>query len=116
MKKVFPLVFACLFTLTVGAQNVSYYYPEEFYFVKEVAATNFTGKNFRFEIAVKSDPADTLSKVRIHGVGLGKGPDDFLKSNYTLETRDEQEWTIYTGCGHRATRSRKALVLCGRKW
>jgi hypothetical protein len=99
MKKVFPILFACLFTLSSFAQNALYHYPEEFYFVKEVSAKDFSGKNFRYEIAVKSDPADTLSKVRIHGVGVGKGADDFLKSNFTVETRTEQEWTIYTVIG-----------------
>jgi hypothetical protein len=99
MKKEFAILFACLFTLSSFAQNALYHYPEEFYFVKEVAAKDFSGKNFRYEIAVKSDPADTLSKVRIHGVGVGKGPDDFLKSNFTVETRTEQEWTIYTVIG-----------------
>jgi hypothetical protein len=99
MKKVFPILFTCLFTISSFAQNVLFHYPEEFYFVKEVPATAIAGKNFRYEIAVKSDPADTLSKVRIHGVGVGKGPDDFLKSNFKVETRTEQEWTIYTVVG-----------------
>ncbi len=99
MKKVFPILFACLFTLSSIAQNASYHFPEEFYFVKEVPATAYSGKNFRYEIAVKSDPADTLSKVRIHGVGVGKGQDDFLNSDFKVETRTEQEWTIYTVIG-----------------
>ena len=100
MKKVFPILLACFFALSAFAQkNVSYHYPEEFYFVKEVSAVTYGGKNFRYEIAVKSNPADTLSKVRIHGVGVGKGSDDFLKSNFTVETRTEQEWTIYTVVG-----------------
>lgn len=100
MKKVFPILFSCLFALSSFSQNnISYHYPEEFYFVKEVITTQFTGKNFRYEIAVKSDPADTLSKVRIHGVGVGKGSDDFLKSPFTVETRTEQDWTIYTVIG-----------------
>jgi hypothetical protein len=99
MKKVFLILFACLFTITSFAQTALYHYPEEFYFVKEVSAKEFSGKNFRYEIAVKSDPADTLSKVRIHGVNVGKGPDDFLKSNFSVETRSEQDWTIYTVVG-----------------
>ena len=99
MKKVFPVLFACLFTISASAQNAVYHYPEEFYFVKEVPVTAYAGKNFRYEIAVKSDPADTLSKVRIHGVNVGKGPDDFLNSNFKVETRTEQEWTIYTVIG-----------------
>lgn len=99
MKKVFPVLFACLFTISASAQNAAFHYPEEFYFVKEVPATAYAGKNFRYEIAVKSDPADTLSKVRIHGVNVGKGPDDFLNSDFKVETRTEQEWTIYTVIG-----------------
>lgn len=99
MKKVFPVLFACLFALSAFAQNAVYHYPEEFYFVKEVPVTAYAGKNFRYEIAVKSDPADTLSKVRIHGVNVGKGPDDFLNSDFKVETRTEQEWTIYTVIG-----------------
>lgn len=99
MKKVFPILFFCLFAISSFSQNALYHYPEEFYFVKEVPAAAFAGKNFRYEIAVKSDPSDTLSKVRIHGVGVGKGADDFLKSNFTVETRTEQEWTIYTVVG-----------------
>jgi hypothetical protein len=99
MKKVFPILFATLFTITSFAQNVNYHYPEEFYFVKEVSTVGYAGKNFRFEIAVKSDPADTLSKVRIHGVGVGKGQDDFLNGEFKVETRTEQEWTIYTVVG-----------------
>lgn len=99
MKKVFPILFACLFALSSFAQNVVYHYPEEFYFVKEVAASTYAGKNFRYEIAVRSNPADTLSKVRIHGVGVGKGPNDFLGGEFEVETRTEQDWTIYTVIG-----------------
>lgn len=99
MKKVFPALLACLFTISAFAQNTGFHYPEEFYFVKEVPAAAYAGKNFRYEIAVRSDPADTLSKVRIHGVNVGKGPDDFLNSDFKVETRTEQEWTIYTVVG-----------------
>jgi len=99
MKKAYSFLFACCFALPVLAQQPVYHFPEEFYFVKEVPATEFKGKNFRFEIAVKENPADSLSKVRIHGVNVGKGPDDFLKSEFTVEKRIEQEWSIYTVVG-----------------
>lgn len=99
MKKVSLLLLASLFAITSFAQNAFYHYPEEFYFVKEVSATEYAGKNFRYEIAVKSHPADSLSKVRIHGACVGKGPDDFLASDFKVETRTEQEWTIYTVIG-----------------
>ena len=99
MKKVYPLLFACLFSVSSFAQTSWYHYAEEFYFVKEVNVSDYAGKNFRYEIAVKSDPADSLSKVRIHGIGVGKGPDDFLNSDFSVESRVEQDWTIYTVVG-----------------
>jgi len=99
MKKVFSLLLVCLFTLSCFAQTSWYHYAEEFYFVKEVPVARYSGKNFRYEIAVRSNPADSLSKVRIHGTGVGKGPDDFLNSDFAVESRTEQEWTIYTIVG-----------------
>jgi threonyl-tRNA synthetase len=101
MKKICAIFFASLCVLSsYGQTPVSWYhYTEEFYFVKEVSVIPLQGKNFRYEIAVKANPADTLSKVRIHGVGVGKGADDFLHSDFTVETRTEQDWTIYTVIG-----------------
>jgi hypothetical protein len=99
MKKAYPFIFACLFSVSSFAQTSWYHYAEEFYFVKEVNVSDYVGKNFRYEIAVKSDPADSLSKVRIHGIGVGKGPDDFINSDFTVESRTEQDWTIYTVIG-----------------
>jgi hypothetical protein len=101
MKKIAILllsVFASLYSFS-QLQPAWYHYAEEFYFVKEVPVSKLTGKNFRYEIAVKSDPSDTLSKVRIHGIAVGKGQDDFLKSDFIVESRTEQDWTIYTIIG-----------------
>ena len=99
MKKsiLFPLFIFCF--VVSFSQTVSYHFAEEFYFVKEVPVTNFIGKQFRYEIAVRSSPADTLSKIRIHGIASGKGKDNFFKSNFVLESRIEQDWTIYTIAG-----------------
>lgn len=101
MKKIVIIFFTCVCALTAAAQTPAswYHFAEEFYFVKEVPATGLQGRNFRYEIAVKADPTDTLSKVRIHGIGVGKGQEDFLNSNYRVETRQEQEWMIYTVVG-----------------
>ena len=82
--------------ITSFAQSVSYHYAEEFYFVKEIAVSKYKGKQFRYEIAVRSTPADSLSKTRIHGIACGKGKEDFLKSNFIQESRQEQDWMIYT--------------------
>ena len=99
MKK---LLFICLLAsacFTSQAQSQWYYYAEEFYFVKEVPVKEFRGKNFRYEIAVKAQPSDTLSKVRVHGINVGKGREDYIHTDFNLETRVEQDWTIYTVAG-----------------
>ena len=98
MKKAVTVFFTGLFCLSATAQN-QYHYSEEFYFVKEIPVNTFQGKNFRYEIAVHSEAADSLSRVRIHGIAAGAGKDDFIKSNYTVESRQEQNWTIYTVIG-----------------
>lgn len=100
MKKSFLFFAVILFSIICYSQRaVQYHYAEEFYFVKEIPALSLRGKQFRYEIAVRSNPADTLSKIRIHGIAAGKGSDDFIKSDYELETRSEQDWTVYTVVG-----------------
>ncbi|WP_276479569.1 hypothetical protein [Paraflavitalea pollutisoli] len=101
MKKIVSIFFACLCAYVSNAQTPAswYHYTEEFWFVKEVPASSLQGKNFRYEIAVKADPADSLSRARIHGVGIDAGQQHLLNSGFTVETRTEQEWTIYTVVG-----------------
>jgi hypothetical protein len=100
MKKVLYIFFACLCASTsYGQTPVSNHYTEAFYFIKEVPTDYFGGLNFRYEIAVKATPADTLSKVRIHAVGLKKDNSEAPAGNFSIETRQEQEWTIYTLVG-----------------
>ena len=100
MKAALLLVFALSVMLRLSAQNEWFYFPDEIYFVKEVAAKEFRGKHFRYQIAVQSNATDTFSKVRINGVGVGKGPDDFLNnSNFTKGYYTENNWTIYTITG-----------------
>ena len=87
-------------TLVSDAQQANWYhFTEEFYFVKEVPAVKYRGKNFRYEIAVKSNPSDTNSKVRVHGIGVGKHNADYLNGSFRIENRQEQDWTIYTIVG-----------------
>lgn len=92
------MLLACA-CLSASSQSQWYYYAEEFYFVKEVPVKDYRGMNFRYEIAVRSNPADTLSKVRVHGINVGKGREDFIASDFSIETRQEQAWTIYTIVG-----------------
>ena len=101
MKKVLLLLLPLCCTLLADAQNnqSNFYYAEGFYFVKEVPVLGYRGKNFRFEIAVKSNPSDTNSKAHIHGAAVGKTKEEILDNNYKIETRSEQDWTIYTVVG-----------------
>jgi hypothetical protein len=100
MKPALLLAFALGLMLRLAAQNEWYYFPDEIYFVKEVPAKEFRGKHFKYEIAVKADAADTFSKVRINGVGVGKGPDDFLNNSaFTKGYYTENNWTVYTITG-----------------
>ena len=99
MKRIYLLSLLACATLSGFSQSQWYYYTEEFYFVKEVPVKEFRGKNFRYEIAVKETPSDTLSKVRVHGINIGKGKEEFINSHFSVESRIEQEWTIYTIVG-----------------
>jgi hypothetical protein len=109
MKKtlLFPLFIFCF--IAAFAQSATYHFAEEFYFVKEISVTNHTDKQFRYEIAVKSNPEDTLSKTRIYGIAAGKRKEDFIKSDFISESRVEQEWTIYTIAGRVQDEDEKLL-------
>jgi len=100
MKAIILLAFAIGSALQSSAQNEWYYFPDEIYFVKEVPAKEFRGKHFRYEIAVKASATDTFSKVRINGVGVGRGKDDFLNNaSFTKGYHIENGWTVYTITG-----------------
>ncbi|MFM9909140.1 MAG: hypothetical protein ACKVOW_07325 [Chitinophagaceae bacterium] len=99
MKRILLFTILVYATLSGFSQSQWYYYAEEFYFVKEVSVKEFRGKNFRYEIAVRENPSDTLSKVRIHGINVGKGKEEYINSDFALESRKEQEWTIYSIVG-----------------
>jgi hypothetical protein len=99
MKKTLLFPLFLIFFIASSGQSGWYHFAEEFYFVKEISISNYKGKQFRYEIAVRSNPADTFSKIRIHGIASGKGREDFIKSNFVVESRGEQEWTIYTVIG-----------------
>lgn len=101
MKKLLALLSVlCCIQLTARSQSDWYYFPDEIYFVKEVAVKDLRGKEFRYQIAVKAAASDTFSKVRINGVAAGKGREDFINnSNFTKEQSDENGWTVYTITG-----------------
>lgn len=101
MKKLFAvLCVLCCIQFAAYSQADWYYFPDEIYFVKEVPVKELRGKEFRYQIAVKSAAADTFSKVRINGVAAGKGREDFLNnSGFKKEQTEDNGWTIYTISG-----------------
>ncbi|HKP32290.1 MAG TPA: hypothetical protein VJT83_06165 [Chitinophagaceae bacterium] len=100
MKTLVLLVATLCCALKLSAQNEWYYFPDEMYFVKEVPVKEFRGKHFKYTIAVNANAADTFSKVRINGVGVGKGNEDFLNNaEFTKGFKKENNWTIYTITG-----------------
>jgi hypothetical protein len=99
MKKTVLFSLFLLSFMALFAQSASYHFAEEFYFVKEISVSAYRGKQFRYEIAVMSNPADTFSKIRVHGIASGNRKEDFIKSNFLVESHIEQEWTVYTVIG-----------------
>ena len=79
MKKtvLFPFFLFCF--LSVFAQSSSFHFADEFYFVKEIPVNNYGGKQFRYEIAVRSNPSDTMSRIRIHGIAAGASQGRFFE-------------------------------------
>jgi hypothetical protein len=61
MKRIY--LFCILFvSISASAQNEWFHYAEEFYFVKEMPVKAIRGKNFRYEIAVKSNRVTPFQK------------------------------------------------------
>jgi hypothetical protein len=96
MKNLYPLLAAVLFTVTVNAQSERFYYPDAFYFVKEIKVDGLQERPFHFEIAVKENPADTLSKPRIYAIQVRKGKEDLIGKTLTYATANNGAWKTYT--------------------
>lgn len=96
MKKVLSVLFAAACAISSFAQSEKQLLTQEFYFIKEVAVSTYTGQNFRYEIAVQTNnPAD----ITIQGIPHIQGKKEAQQSEFKVETRKEQEWTIYTVIG-----------------
>ncbi|MHA4845427.1 hypothetical protein ACX0G7_14740 [Flavitalea antarctica] len=72
---------------------------ENFQFAKKVEIKESAGKNFRYEMAIRSDGMDTLTGVRFFGAATDRN-DNLISSKFVnIEKRTEQEWTIFTIVG-----------------
>jgi hypothetical protein len=95
MKRLYPLILALLFFGAGMAQSPRFYYPDAFYFVKEVKIEGLQERPFHFEISVKENPVDTLSKPRIYAVQVRKGKEDLIGKTLVYATANNGDWKNY---------------------
>ena len=94
--KTLCLLFSFALAATVAqAQTERFFYPDAFYFVKEVNVKSQKGKSFHVEISVKEKPADNISKPRIYAIQARKGKDNFIGHTLTYAKAVDGDWKTY---------------------
>ncbi len=96
MKNLSLFICLALAATLAQAQTERFYYPDAFYFVKEVNVASQKGKAFHFNIAVKENPADSLSRPRIYAIQARKGKEDFIGNTLTYATNTSGDWKTYS--------------------
>ena len=96
MKNPSLLLFFTLITAATYAQADRFYYPDAFYFVKEVNVASQKGKAFHFDISVKENPADSLSRPRIYTIQARKGKEDFIGNSFAYAKAGNGDWRTYS--------------------
>jgi hypothetical protein len=96
MKNFYLLLISVVVTAAVYAQSARFYYPDAFYFVKEVTVTGAGEHPFHFEIAVKENPADTFSRPRIYAIQVRKGKEDIIGKTLVYAKASEGDWKTYS--------------------
>lgn len=96
MKPFYSFIACLLFTSAVAAQSNRFYYPDAFYFVKEIKIAGLQERPFHFEISVKENPSDSLSKPRIYAVQVRKGKEDVIGRTLVYATANNGDWKNYS--------------------
>jgi len=96
MKNLSLLLILVLPAITARAQSNQFYYPDAFYFVKEVNVSQQKDKLFHFDILVKENPADTLSRPRIYAIQVRKGKEDMIGKSLVYAKADSGSWKKYS--------------------
>jgi hypothetical protein len=96
MKSLYALMLAILFSSVAISQSNRFYYPDAFYFVKEVNVEGLQERPFHFEISVKETPSDTLSKPRIYAIQVRKGKEDIIGKTMVYATANNGSWNNYS--------------------
>ena len=99
MKRIVSIFLVLLCFIVSQAQPSGTAIRENFQFAKKVEIKEAAGKNFRYEMAVRSESLDTLGGVRFFGAATDRN-DNLISSKFVhIEKRKEQEWTIFTIVG-----------------
>jgi hypothetical protein len=99
MKRIVSIFLTLLTFIISQAQPSWNAIREDFQFAKKIEIKESAGKNFRYEMAVRSESADTLNGIRFFGAATDR-KDNLISNKFvTLEKRKEQEWTIFTIVG-----------------
>lgn len=96
MKNLSLLLVFALSAMAALAQTNQFYYPDAFYFVKEVSLSQQKDKPFHFDISVKENPADTLSRPRIYAIQVRKGKEDIIGKTLVYAKADSGSWKKYS--------------------
>lgn len=102
--------------VSARCQSTQFYYPDAFYFVKEVPVAHQTNKPFHFDIAVKENPADTLSRPRIYAIQVRNGKDNIIGKTLIYANATGDSWKKYSIDGTvdpEATRIRLYVAVNG---
>jgi hypothetical protein len=99
MKRIVS-IFLTLFAFTATHAQPSWSaVRENFQFAKKVEIKASAGKQFRYEMAVRSTDPDTLTGVRFFGEAMDSNGNPLSSKFVNIEKRQEQEWTIFTIVG-----------------
>ncbi|MBC3539332.1 alpha/beta fold hydrolase [Rufibacter sediminis] len=82
-------------------------YVNSLFFLPNIPTEKYAGSNYRFKIDIKSQPEDTLSKVTIYALQVGKGDYDFLEYNHPTSLPQDTLWNTYTIHGKLSEQTRK---------
>lgn len=99
MKRIVAIFLMLVSFIAAQAQPSLKAIRENFQFAKKVEIKECAGKNFRYEMAVRSENLDTLGGVQFFGAATDKN-DNLINTRFVdIEKRTEQEWTILTIVG-----------------
>ena len=103
MKNLSLLLAFALAAMTTSAQTNQFCYPDAFYFVKQVDVAQQQNKSFHFDILVKENPADSLSRPRIYAIQVRRGKEDIIGRTLVYAKADSGSWKKYSIDGNVAS-------------